>query len=561
MSSALPQLPWFAAVALLAGLLLCWQARADADLPPAGRSLFDHLTTDARGIQRVPFPFTALMARIEREVGPDALGHAGVRSLLIPLGRSLQRNASIAEAWRYPRVVAAVVGEPRAGAPLLKDRLYLGYHEKAGVLEVISYNEAAGRFEFQLVKDYRAGATPRVFHAQRTVCLACHHGAAPIFSRPGWDETNANPRVAAQLARTAAVFHGVPARRSLDEANVIDDAIVRAARFETTQRIWREGCAPEAAIECRARAFEAALRHRIGASDGRGTARLRELLAAAARWPDGLPLRDAEIPNRDPLAVFAVGREDFSDRAALLRMADIRPAFDPLQPRVPLGRWRATDAAAVAAYVRDVALFFSQEDIAALARALRDRDAGALTRAIAGVAASTRAGHSDALADAPLRRGALLRALFAQLRVGVAPACCDDPLRTAPAALDLPERVAPVELPPPLALLRRHCGACHATREEAPPGFLLGEADEVSHKVARCAPRIAYRLAMWQRPPEARPRTPMPPPTANGIAVPAPPAEDLARMRDHANRLAANGADASTPYEALPACRADMQSR
>lgn len=104
--------------------------------------------------------------------------------MLIPLGRSLQRNASVGEAYRYPRVVAAVVGEPVPGAPLLRDRLYLGYHEKTALLEVISYNDAAGRFEFQVVKDYRPGGAARVFHSRRVVCLSCHHGGGPIFSRP-----------------------------------------------------------------------------------------------------------------------------------------------------------------------------------------------------------------------------------------------------------------------------------------------------------------------------------------------------------------------------------------
>lgn len=53
--------------ALLVSLLACLPAAAQSpDLPPLGRSLFDHLTTDAAGVQRVPFPFTALVARVRR---------------------------------------------------------------------------------------------------------------------------------------------------------------------------------------------------------------------------------------------------------------------------------------------------------------------------------------------------------------------------------------------------------------------------------------------------------------------------------------------------------------
>ena len=69
---------------LLASLFPVQPASAQSpDLPTAGRSLFDHLTTDSDGLRRVPFPFTALMERVRREVGPDMLGHAGVRLSLI----------------------------------------------------------------------------------------------------------------------------------------------------------------------------------------------------------------------------------------------------------------------------------------------------------------------------------------------------------------------------------------------------------------------------------------------------------------------------------------------
>jgi hypothetical protein len=44
-------------------------------------------------------------------------------------------------------------GAPSAAraALLLRRRLFAGYQENAGIIEVISYNEAAGRFEFQVV--------------------------------------------------------------------------------------------------------------------------------------------------------------------------------------------------------------------------------------------------------------------------------------------------------------------------------------------------------------------------------------------------------------------------
>src|SRR5918995_3114495 len=66
------------------------------NLPPVGRSLFDFLTIDRTGagaaVQKVPFPFTALVQRLEAELqqGRDP----PLKRVLIPLGRSLQRNAA-----------------------------------------------------------------------------------------------------------------------------------------------------------------------------------------------------------------------------------------------------------------------------------------------------------------------------------------------------------------------------------------------------------------------------------------------------------------------------------
>jgi hypothetical protein len=61
------------------------------------------------------------------------------------------------------------------------------------------------------------------------------------------------------------------------------------------------------------------------------------------------------------------------------------------------------------------------------------------------------------------------------------------------------------------AAFHRYCGECHLGSERNPPNFLLGDVADVEAKLRQCAPRIYYRLAMWQRASEARTKTPMPP--------------------------------------------------
>ncbi len=82
----------------------------------------------------------------------------------------------------------------------------------------ISYNEKAGRFEFQVVHNYGPGLTPTVSYASRPLCMGCHQNGGPIWSEPPWEETNSNPRIVSLLQEQNGSFHGVPVR-------VLDNAV------------------------------------------------------------------------------------------------------------------------------------------------------------------------------------------------------------------------------------------------------------------------------------------------------------------------------------------------
>ena len=338
-------------------------AAPGAHLPPVGASLFDQLFADDRGGHAVPFPFEKLLARLDPLLAHDAADALPpVKPVLIPLGRSLQRTAAAPDYFRFPRVVVAVDAPPAPGAPLLKDRLYIGYAEKSAVLEVISYNEAAGRVEFQVVKDYRAGARPQVFYANRNICFACHQNGAPIFSRALWDETNANPAIAARLGAAGRSFYGIPPARGVDLPYAIDKAVRRANLFSLAQRLWREGCGPgEAGAACRAGLFAAAVRLRLAdGRAGRPDAAFADTVAgplrhrAGERWPDGLAIGRSDLPNRNPLQ----GVTRWPDALpAQLALSHVPARFEPLAPRPPDSWWRADGPDALNEAVAGVAEF------------------------------------------------------------------------------------------------------------------------------------------------------------------------------------------------------------
>ncbi len=274
------------------------------DLPPAGHSLFDTLVADP-----VPFPFSRLLESINAKVGR----RAEPRRVLIPLGRSLQRSAGAPEFFRYPRAVAAYDSERPSDREFVKDRLFLGYQEKAGVIEVISYNEEAGRFEFQLVKDYREGASPRVFYASRIVCTTCHQNHGPLFPRQLWDETNSNSRVSSLLLAEDREYYGFPIQQSADVPYAIDLAVHRANEISACQLVWRT-----CGVELRLQLLKEMLRCRL--TGNCESPALASTLGALwnRTWPRGLRLPNPEIANRNPLAILS--REGPADRTGATRL-------------------------------------------------------------------------------------------------------------------------------------------------------------------------------------------------------------------------------------------------
>ncbi|MBL8446795.1 MAG: hypothetical protein JNJ44_05195 [Zoogloeaceae bacterium] len=354
---------------------------AAAASPAPGVSLFQQVFSAPDGRLDVPFPFQRLMKRLEGTLVSD--GEAlrnGLPLVVIPLGRSLQRHAAEEDGYfTYPRVVLAVTGEPRPGAPLLKDRLYIGYHERLAVLEVISFNETTGQFEFELVRDYRPGGKPVLTRARRELCLACHHGATPIFSRQTWDETAANPGVAKLLSEHLSPnLRPLPWKGGVDVPNAIDDATERSNRIVLAQRLWGEGCGADrdSGAACRSELLVLALMRRLTVGEfdtvaTAGNATSGDPLAPLLlRWPGGLPLPNPDLPNRLPLASLDRASQEHPSATQLRHVADVPAAFDALALRSPRGAWSGYDAGGRAMAAAAVGLTFTKSDLKALDQGL-----------------------------------------------------------------------------------------------------------------------------------------------------------------------------------------------
>src|ERR1044071_2963636 len=164
------------------------------DLPPEGtRSLFDHLIAQNESL---PWPFEKLIA----VVGKQDPSTKPPLVVMIPQGRSLLKASAD---YEHPRVLVAAdfqAGDnPNSLGFAPRGQLFLGFVENAHEIEVLSYTEAAGRFEFQRVQDYCEGCLPKLVYAKRAICTTCHQGAVPIFPQRPWNETNGQPQTAAKI--------------------------------------------------------------------------------------------------------------------------------------------------------------------------------------------------------------------------------------------------------------------------------------------------------------------------------------------------------------------------
>jgi len=309
---------------------------------PPDQSLFDQLFPSAHASATVvgapielPYPFSQLLDELRRRTS-----NAEVVAGLYPFGRSLHRHAATPNYFASPRMVLGVVGDGR-NEQSFADRLYMGYQPAANSIEIISFNEARGRFEFQEVTGFSADAGARINSPNRQICTNCHQGEGPIFSVSPWNESNANPGIAANIAAQAGLeFQGIAVRSNFDGIGRLSQSVGKANLLIAAAEIWREGCGKgEEGRICRAQLLADALCLRLAGNtcpdkESHDTAPSIATLGAR-RWPHGLMLTQFEIPDRDVLALLV------SPDVELDRL-EPEGIFDPESPRPGLVVWRAT---------------------------------------------------------------------------------------------------------------------------------------------------------------------------------------------------------------------------
>lgn len=477
------------------------------DLPPQGtRSLFDHLVAQNDGL---PYPFEKLVELIQRQ---DPEGKAPL-VLMIPDGRSLLK-ASANHA--HPRVLAAADFQAANNEASLglapRGQLFLGFVENANEIEVISYNEAAGRFEFQLVQNYSEKGERRIVYARRAICMTCHQGAAPIFPQRPWSETNGQPETAAKIieARASDKPYLTAALSVPLEVPERFDQLTDVANFiPVTQRAWIDGCGVDGA--CRRQMLKLALAYLANPLEFDAQSQeawaLRGLQAKT--WPaEGIAEPESDLRNRDPLGerkgikgtlrgLFAkeiepgMGAKDNEDLEAFDALPKLPAEQDPLTPRTPRRTLSANDLDG--AY--GLAALFSDSD-----RRLLEQAAGYdRARLLAAVDAI----EARFFEPAPFMRVATMNALLAALGQAPRNYCCLDTAELSPPMTASVPRVE-ISAGSPLKDYEQYCFSCHRGNPAKRLNFMAGSTeDEVLANIkATAAIRDALDWARYKGTPQ-----------------------------------------------------------
>lgn len=388
-------------------------------VPSSGSSLFDKAFSvkNAQGVReyQVPYPFTKVIDRLK-----ELSGGVAPQITLFPMGRSLQRSAAIEGLrdvhnldpfYRFPRIVMGFdqdsFNSPNGIRLNFKERMYIGMNERSKLMEVISYNDEAGRFEYQVVRDYEAGKNPHVFYANRQLCLTCHQNQTPIFSRAPWTESNANPAMQEGLLRVLKGtfgdqpcaenphqpfcfqdnesgrqyrYWGAPLIVDQQVPYALDQATKSGNYFHAYHKMFQRLCSD---LSCRKDLLKQIFLYRL--TDQQGLLQTTEVRDfnrnLREKWnqefPHGLKLPEAAIPNRDPLLNQKDrGREDLSlidgkqshvksGLEQVLANSDVPGEFEPLLPRPASEFWQSPmmEGGLISRLVFGYAGFFTNSDV------------------------------------------------------------------------------------------------------------------------------------------------------------------------------------------------------
>lgn len=465
------------------------------DLPSIGSSTFDkyfsRTTPDGKSVYEVPYPLHKLLERVSDQ--QNHFVHA-----LFPFTRSLQRPRDLQyNPLLNPRIVLTPLYDRGA---IARNKLFIGFVKAQDQLEVISFNDEAGRFEFQIVKNY--STQPEVFYVQRGKCLSCHQDQSPIFPAPGWEDSTFGVfgrLVRARLGfdpldesadrRILATLFGSLASR--DSVGTFDSSVRAGHQVSLDERVWLHGCGDD--DYCRLGLMMATLAP--GDMKGRDAIKHAESVIQFSKLQDQFYfssfLSSTMFGAEKVVRKYGSYEELAFSNSALLEIISLLyqlpSRHNPATPRPLALKGKSHSLNLTGFTLNDKSLLQSE---------------GLTANEIADTLRGLFESERDLFGKGPINKIRMM-SLILKAAGSSEYQKYERWLQQAVAEKQLFEGdILPVFKNYGLNLLSRHCAQCHSGHAGFPPQFLAGDEDSVMRMVKELQPKMIFKLENDLMPPK-----------------------------------------------------------
>ncbi|MGZ3693343.1 MAG: hypothetical protein ACXWQO_04005 [Bdellovibrionota bacterium] len=464
------------------------------NIPTVGSSTFDKIfsTLGALGKPQydVPFPLERLVDKVV-DMNGDFV------HTMLPFSRSLQRPQNLSyDPILNPRIVITPIKDKSS---LTRSRIFFGYVKARDQLEVISYNDEAGRFEFQIVTDY--SSNPRVSYVNRGRCLSCHQSQAPIFSPPAWEDT-AFGVMGNLISTKLGLERNDPENREIvterlfgpiksqDNVAMFDLLVREAGKISFDERLWLQGCGDD--NKCRLGLLLKTLSPNSHYMN-EYFAYSRSVIDRSSLGSQGAYssfIRSTPLNVFDLMKKFGSIAKIVNDPAAISELIgalyNLAPADNPATPR-PIALTQKDLAGTLAGFLT------SDKDV--LRNETKDQDQ------IAEILIHRYTSGDPELFSGAINKNSVMRAILSDAGSALAEDYNFWLTKPTPEKILYAGALPPVFKQKELNIFSRHCSSCHAVGSVYPPQFLLGNEEEVVANIGALKAKMLAKLENNLMPP------------------------------------------------------------
>lgn len=464
------------------------------NVPIVGSSLFDKIysTTTNTGEAKydVPFPLERLIDKVGK--GRGEFAHT-----LFPFSRSLQRPQDLSyDPIANPRIV---FGPTRDRESLTRGKLFFGYVKARDQIEVISYNDEAGRYEFQIITQY--SQNPKVFYADRGKCLTCHQGQAGIFSPPGWNDSSQGVMGHLLVRKVGLTENTIPNRMiavkqligpiaSHDNVAMFDALVRESNQIALDERTWLYGCGTD--TKCRFGLLLRTLSPNSRYTNDFFTHAHRVIAESSLKSQTHFHsfLTSTSFGTLKVIQKYGSVDEVVTNPQAWLeiigQLYNLEPEDNPATPRP-----QSLDPKDLAVPLTG----FLLSDLERLQKAVPDPNR------VAEILIRKYEANDPLFAADSINKLEVMRALFDAVGSPEADQYSYWLTKSTPRKVLFEEPLPPVFKRTELNLFSRHCSKCHATDLKFPPQFLIGTEGEVVTHMTDLKSRLLFKLESGLMPP------------------------------------------------------------